>query len=252
MTSTRRTIYPPAAVDWLIPGSDRLVLDVGSGNGRLASMIAERGHRVRCVDGSRERIARLGDRIPGGVHCVAQAESLPMRSYHFDVVTVQESFTQYAPGLALAEFARVLKRGGHLAVIFTSRDDTVPWVKRLARRIQAEDPTAMVGDYGRETIDALKDSAYFQQVEERIFRNWIPIDREGLLGMVRRRPAIARLPEDRRDALLADVGAIYDSSARAPEPLLLPFQAVCRRAWVDHSDLTQPLDTDGLRISMRF
>lgn len=175
-----------------------------------------------------------------------------MRSYRFDVVTVQESFTSFAPGLALAEFARVLKRGGHLAVVFTSRDDTVPWVKRLARRIQQDDPTAMAGDYGRDTITALQESAYFPELEERIFRNWIPIDRDGLLAMVRRRPAIARLPQDRLESLLADVGAIYDTSARAPEPLLLPFQAVCRRAWVDHSDLTQPLDTDGLRISMRF
>ena len=110
----------------------------------------------------------------------------------------------------------------------------------------------MIGDYGRDTISALQDSAYFPHVEERNFRNWLPIDRDGLLAMVRRRPAIARLPQDRLDSLLADVGAIYDASARAPEPLLLPFQAACRRAWVDHSDLTQPLDTDGLRISMRF
>jgi hypothetical protein len=34
------------------------------------------------------------------------------------------------------------------------------------------------------------------------------------------------------------VGELYDSSARSPEPLLLPFQASCWRAMVDHSQLS--------------
>jgi SAM-dependent methyltransferase len=252
MRTVSPSTYPEAAVSWMLAGEDRLVLDVGSGNGRFAVMMAGLGHRVRCVDSDVDRVRRLVQRVPGGMHCVARAESLPMRSYRFDVVTVQESFTRFAPGLALAEFARVLKPGGHLGVVFTSRDDTVPWVKRLARRIQQDDPTAMLGDYGRDTIAALEDSAYFPRIEERTFRNWVPIDRDDLLNMVRRRRAIARLPKARLESLEADLRAIFDSSARAREPLMLPFQAVCRRAWVDHSDLTQPLESEGLRISMRF
>ena len=252
MPSQRSTIYPAAAVDWLARGADRNVLDVGSGDGRLAALLTAAGHRVTCVDSNPDHVRTIAVRVPEALACVAQAESLPLRSFRFDVVTVQESVTRFAPGLALSEFARVLRTDGHLAVVFTSRDDTVPWVKRLARRIQEDDPTAMVGDYGGETMAALEGSPYFPEVERRTFRHWIPITRDGLLAMVRRRRTIAQLPQDRRDALLADVGAMYDSLAKSPDPLLLPYQADCRRLRVEHGDLTMPIHDDGLRISVRF
>lgn len=252
MQPRRRSSYPEPAIDWMVPGPGSRVLDVGSGNGAFAAMISRAGHRVCCVDSDPERVRRIASLLPSGLHTVAQAESLPFASESFDVVTVQESLTRFAPGLALAEFARVLRPGGHLAVVFNTRDDTVPWVKRLARLLQAEDPGAMRGDYGTDTIAALSQSPYFPEVEEKSFRNWIPIDREGLVRMVRSRPVLAGLDADRLDALLEQVRDLYESSARPPEPLLLPFQATCRRALVDHTELTMPISEDGLRISMRF
>lgn len=252
MTIRRSQSFPPAAVEWLAGPPPATILDVGSGDGRMAGWLLDAGHWVTCVDSDRESVRRLADRVPDALTCVAQAESLPLRSFRFDVVTVQESLTRFAPGLALSEFARVLRPGGHLAVVFSSRDDTVPWVKRLARRIQEDDPTAMVGDYGRETLAALAVSPYFPEMESRAFRHWIPITRDGMLSMVRRRPTIARLPADRLEGLLGDIGAMYDALANSPEPLMLPYKADCRRLRVEHGDLTMPIHDDGLRISVRF
>ncbi|GAB3715922.1 class I SAM-dependent methyltransferase [Mariniluteicoccus flavus] len=248
----RRTACPPPAVDWMVPGAAQRVLDVGSGRGALAAQLVDAGHTVHCLDSDHARVRRLRDRLPEACVTVARAEALPYDSCHFDVVTVHESFTNFAPGLALAEFARVLRPGGHLAVVFDSRDDTVPWVKRLARRLQEVDPTAMRGDYGTETIVALTSSAYFPDVEQKAFRNWIPIDRDGMLAMVANRPAIARADASERESLLADVEELYAASSRPPEPLLLPFQAMCWRAYVDHTELTQPVTEESLRISLRF
>lgn len=252
MPNPRRTTYPEAAISWLVPGSGRAVLDVGSGRGAVARMLVDAGHRVCCVDHDRERLARLAQRLPQAYQVVAKAESLPFTSRHFDAVTLHESSTGFAPGLALAEFARVLRPGGTLCLVLTSRDDSVPWVKRLARLLQAEDPTAMQGDFETPTLRALADSPYFPEVEQRTFRNWLPITREGLIQMVSSRPALAKLPAERLESLQQQVGALYDSSARAPEPLLLPFQARCWRAVADHSELTLPVGEDGLRITMRM
>lgn len=249
---SRRAAYPAPAVEWLVPGRACRVLDVGSGRGALAAQLVAAGHTVHCADLDPARVRRLRDRLPQAYATVARAEALPYDSCRFDVVTIHESMARFAPGLALAEVARVLRPGGHLAVVVDSRDDTVPWVKRLARRLQEVDPTAMRGEYATDTVAALTDSPYFPDVEQQAFRNWVPIDRPGLVGMVAARPAIARADAAVREALLTDVGAVYDGSARAPQPLLLPFQALCWRAYVDHTELTQPVTEDSLKISLRF
>lgn len=251
--SRRRTIYPPAAVEWMVSGQDRSVLDVGSDTGAFAAMIAAAGHRVHCVDPDTAKVWQVAQRLGTQRHAVGKAEALPFDSCRFDVVTVQESIARFAPGLAMAEFARVLKPGGHLAVVFNSRDDTVPWVKRLAARMQQDDPTAMQGEYGVETINELEQSPYFFDMQSKNFRNWIPIDRPGLLAMVQNRSTVSTLDEAARQSLIDDVGAIYDNTARAPEPLMLPFQASCWTARVDHTELTMPIGDDGgLKIAMDF
>jgi SAM-dependent methyltransferase len=69
--------------------------------------------------------------------------------------------------------ARVLKPGGHLAIAYNTRDDTVPWVRRLAALLQQADPDAMKGDYGVDSVDAVAESPYFVTLERRDLRDWI-------------------------------------------------------------------------------
>ena len=125
-------------------------------------------------------------------------------------------------------------------------------MKRLVALVRQVDAQAMSGDYGTDSLQALDDSAYFPTVETRAFRRWVPIDRDGLLSMVERTPVAQQLDDATRDALLADVAALYENAARPPEPLLLPYRVLCWRAQVDHTELTAPLDLpdDGLQIQL--
>jgi SAM-dependent methyltransferase len=222
------------------------VLDLGSGTGAFAEMLRDAGHEVFCLDRSVDRVARLPDRLGTRLHVVGQVESLPYLSCHFDVVTAAQTLHRFAPGLALTEIARVLKPGGHLAVLYNTRDDTVPWVKRLMVLMRSADPVAMRGDFGLEAVDAVADSGYFAPLARTNFRNWVPITRAGLVTMVERQPSVAALDPESRDQLLSQVGALYDSSARAPEPLLLPFQTSCWRGVVDHSRLAIEDDAEDV------
>jgi SAM-dependent methyltransferase len=249
--SAGRAPYPDAAAAWMVAEAPQRVLDLGSGNGSFAAMLRDAGHEVFCLDRDIGLVARLPDRLGTRLHVAGQVESLPFLSCHFDVVTASATLHRFAPGLALTEIARVLKPGGHLAVVYNTRDDTVPWVKRLSALLQEADPEAMRGDYGVHSVDAVADSPYFARLERRNFRNWVPITRPGLLAMVERRPAVRQLEPGQRARLLAEVGTLYDDSARPPDPLLLPFQTSCWRAEVDHTKIAIDDDlADVLQIAL--
>ncbi|QDP95116.1 class I SAM-dependent methyltransferase [Microlunatus elymi] len=254
MPEPRRTAFPEAAITWMLGETPLRVLDLGSDRGRLARMMAAAGHQVYCLDRSAKKIARIATLIPNGLHTSAQAEALPFADQQFDVVSSAESLHRFAPGLVGAEMARVLRPGGRLVAVYNTRDDTVPWVKKLARILQFVDPEAMRGDFGQDSVSAIADGPYFTDLERKDFRNWVPINRDGLLQMVRRRPVTAQLAEADRDRLLNEVGGLYDSYARSPEPLLLPFQASCWRARVDHSELVPSgvEDDEALEIPLGF
>ena len=130
----------------------------------------------------------------------------------------------------------MLKPGGRLAVVYNTRDDTVPWVRRLAALLQEVDPQAMRGDFGVDSMNRWPTAPTSARLERQNFRNWVPITRPAADHMVERRPGGRAARARRRDQLLADVGRLYDTSARPPDPLLLPFQTSCWRAEVDHSE----------------
>jgi SAM-dependent methyltransferase len=235
----------------MVGGTRRRVLDLGSGTGVFAQLLADEGHEVFCIDRDVQAIATTSERLGTRLHVVGQVESLPYLSCHFDVVTSSQNLHKFAPGLALSEVARVLRPGGHLAVAYNTRDDTVPWVRRLTALLQRNDPEAMRGDYGIESLGDVTDSPYFGDLVRRDFRNWVPITRKGLVSMVERRPATAQMDASERQALLDEVAALYDSIARPPEPLLLPYRASCWRAEVDHSGLVLGEDDlDVVRIRL--
>src|SRR5919107_1658749 len=203
--STGRAPYPDAAAAWMVTDGRSRVLDLGSGSGGFSAMLHPAGHEVFCLDRSVGRGARLPRRLGTQLHVAGQVESLPFLSCNFDVVTAAATLHRFAPGLALTEIARVLRPGGRFAVAYNTRDDTVPWVRRLSGILQQADPNAMRGDYGAHSLDQVADSPYFLRLERRNFRNWVPITRPQLVAMVERRPAVQALEPWRREGLLTEV-----------------------------------------------
>lgn len=250
MTASTQPAFPQAALEWLAPTSATpRVLLLGRSAAPIAAALARTGADLVACDVSRGGVRALLNRAPRAVPTVASPERLPFTPMAFDVVHVHQSLHDL-PELALTSIARVLAPRGHLAVSYTVRDDSVPWVRRLTALLRDVDPQAMAGAYGTESIDRLRASPWFGDVEERGHRLWVPISRVDLLGMVARR--FPDLEHDRLSHLMTDVGELYETSARVPEPLLLPYRVACWRAVVDHSEFTSQLDghDDGLRIRL--
>lgn len=246
-----RPFLPESAVTWLVGADPRRVLVLGAA-GPYATAVREQGHAVLVLDREAETLGRVIDRRPdlGGV--VAQAESMPFDNQQFDRVVCPQNLHTFAPGLLLAEAARVLAPGGRLCVTYLTRDDSVPWVKRLVTAVRAHLPKAMAGAYGEDSVAIVEESPYFPNVETHTNRVWIPCSRDNLVDMALAATGADVLDDAERAALAAEVGAVYDASARPPEPLQLPYRLLCWRATVDHSELSRPLpeNDDALHISL--
>ncbi|MEO7148816.1 MAG: metalloregulator ArsR/SmtB family transcription factor [Rhodanobacteraceae bacterium] len=98
------------------------VLDIASGDGVLAELLAPHAHSIVCVDSSERVVAAARERlkafrnvevIEGDMHTLG--DSFRPRNRHFDLVLMMHALTYSAhPAKAIAEAARVLKPGGRL------------------------------------------------------------------------------------------------------------------------------------------
>ncbi len=244
--------FPPSAVQWLTAPGAASLLAVGIGSLHLARRLNPRATRLAVVDRDPGRVAAAAGRLPGLVAVVAAPDAIPLVPCVVDQVVVVDLLHTLPPRLALAEFARVLRPGGSLAVVHTARDDSVPWVRRLAGIVRRLDPEAMTGDGLAPTQAALHDNPYFPMLQRQEFRRWVPADRSDLRRMIERLDGVRAAEPDARAAVLAEADALYDSVARVPDPLLLPYTVNCWRGTVDHTELTAPLEPEdvGLRITL--
>ena len=92
-------------------------LDAACGTGRFAVVLAERGHRVVGVDSSPEMLEVACAKLPNADFHLGELADLPVPDASVDVVVCALALT-HVPDLApvMAEFARVLRPGGHVVI----------------------------------------------------------------------------------------------------------------------------------------
>jgi SAM-dependent methyltransferase len=94
-----------------------VALDAACGTGRYTEFLAALGHRVIGVDSSPDMLARARERVRRGDFRQGDLHRLPVGESEVDMVTCGLALT-HLPDLApvMAEFARVLRPGGHLVI----------------------------------------------------------------------------------------------------------------------------------------
>lgn len=216
--------YPAPAVRWLAGPASNSVLELGAGTGKLTASLVAAGNFVVATEPAAAMLAHLVARVSTpALRCAA--ERLPFRAGSFDIVIVAQAFHWFDPEAALPEIARVLRPGGHLALVWNFRTESVPWVRRLSEIIGSEDLGA------GEELGAVSTSGTFGAVANAEFRFWQQLDRDGLLGLIRSRSYVAALGEAEREELLARVSALYDEYDHRGA-LRLPYRTECFRAQV--------------------
>jgi len=112
---TDRVVTPLLAAASVDAGAR--VLDVATGPGWVAAHAAERGASVVGIDVAEAMIARARNAYPGLEFRRADAHALPFADASFDAVVGNLVVMHLSrPERAMAEFARVLRSGGRLAL----------------------------------------------------------------------------------------------------------------------------------------
>jgi SAM-dependent methyltransferase len=131
------------------------VLDAACGTGRYAAHLAARGHRVLGVDSSPEMLYRARVRVPAGMFLRGDLQRLPVAGAAVDVVVCALALV-HVPALTpvMAEFARVLRPGGHLVI-----SDVHPGLVALGSVVHSPGPAGEPGlapTYRHSTGDYLR------------------------------------------------------------------------------------------------
>jgi ArsR family transcriptional regulator len=112
------------ALPLLSPGD---VLDIASGDGVLAELLAPHANRYVCIDASPRVVAAASERLkpyPNVEVRQGDMHALPFPAASFDLVVLMHALTYAAkPAQAVAEAARVLRRGGRLLLSSLARHE---------------------------------------------------------------------------------------------------------------------------------
>lgn len=113
-----------SALPLLAPGE---VLDIASGDGVLAELLAPHSRRYVCIDASPRVVAAASERLrryPNVEVRQGDMHALPFADDSFDLVVLMHALTYaHKPAQAVAEAARVLRRGGRLLLTSLARHE---------------------------------------------------------------------------------------------------------------------------------
>lgn len=190
-----RPAYPSEAISAIVAGlpTDPLIADVGSGTGIASRQLAAAGVRVIGIEPN-EAMRRAAEAtvLDGNLSDRMQfrdglGEATGLDQASVDAVVCAQAFHWLDEELALAEFARVLKPRGRLALV---------WNRFSTDEAFSADFRALMNEAGRLAEQcgrilrqndgtAVFHSPHFVGVHERIFRNAQQLDLDGLLGRAR-------------------------------------------------------------------
>ncbi|MCV7029972.1 class I SAM-dependent methyltransferase [Mycobacterium sherrisii] len=222
---------PREAVDWLVPPGCEVAVDVGAGTGLFTRTLIGKAAEVIAVEPD-ERMRRvLTERSPGVRALEGRGESIPLPDAAADAVFVSSAWHWMDHERAIPEIGRVLRDGGRLGLIWTSRDRDVDWVRELGRLPGQNLEEVQSAERFRQRLHfALPEPQIFHNTERATFqfvRTMTVDDAVAMLGTYSR--AIIASPDDRAQTF-ADARAALAAQFPGAETVDVPMRAWCWRA----------------------
>ncbi|HET6818510.1 MAG TPA: class I SAM-dependent methyltransferase [Mycobacteriales bacterium] len=197
-----RPSYPAAAIDWILPGQARRVLDLAAGTGRLTERLVERGLDVIAVEPSDEMRAHIP---PAASAMAGTAEEIPLDDASVDCVVVGQAFHWFDGPRAMSEISRVLRPGGTVGLLWLLADDADPVTARVCDVVADDEMRASI--IAPDQAPPYAALSGITTPERRLFPHREPYDAERLTAWVLSLSRTILLPEHERTALLERVRA---------------------------------------------
>jgi ubiquinone/menaquinone biosynthesis C-methylase UbiE len=147
-----RPKYPPALLNFfqseLKLSREDAIADIGSGTGILTEIFVRNGNQVYAVEPNapmRHAAENQLGSFPNFHSITGTAEDTTMQDTSVNFVTAAQAFHWFAPIRARAEFQRILKPGGTVALIWNERKHDSPFMQaydQLIEKYRIESRTA--------------------------------------------------------------------------------------------------------------
>jgi SAM-dependent methyltransferase len=128
--------YPPQVLETMRRecglAAESVIADVGCGTGILSRLLCDAGNRVFGVEPNAAMLDAARKSLRDCAHFVAvlgKAEATTLKSRLVDLVTAAQSFHWFEPREARREFARIMKPGGSVVLLWNERRmDATPFM----------------------------------------------------------------------------------------------------------------------------
>ncbi|MBA3842800.1 MAG: class I SAM-dependent methyltransferase [Actinobacteria bacterium] len=212
-----RASYPSALLDAVPVAADAEVLDLAAGTGKLTRVLTQRYRRVIAVEplgGMRAILERV---VPDAEALAGSAEAIPLADESVDAVFVAQAFHWFANDAALGEIARVLRPGGILCLVWNEHDDEreSPLPAAYVERIAELHASALQAVRAAPPWSEVIARGPFGDVRELAVAHDHVLDRAGVLDNARSTSWIARRPDDDREAIMGELGALLNGGVFA-------------------------------------
>lgn len=239
-----RPSYPADAVRWvadalLTDGAAR-VADVGAGSGIFTKLLLPRcdatGARLLAVDPVATMRGLCAATLPRVPVVGATGEALPFRDGSLHAITVAQAFHWFDGPAAFAELARVLSPRGRIALLWNTRDRSLPWTDRLWEIVAATEHDAPWGDAEQWHTTALADTPHFGPRHHATFHHAQLLTPEEVVARVQSVSHVAVLPAPERAAVLDSVRDLLrtDPSTAGRDVVAVPYRVDAY--WTERTD----------------
>jgi SAM-dependent methyltransferase len=175
---------------------------------RYAHVIA-----VEPLDNMRAILQRV---VPQAEAHAGSADAIPLADASVDAVFAAQAFHWFATDTAVAEIARVLRPGGVFADVFNEGEHSPDVPQAYRERLDELFAEPRTGAEDDERV-AVIERGPFTQMRVDTLRHEQVQDRDSALRFLRSISYIAKLPDDEREATMAEFGALLpEGSYRFP------------------------------------